>query len=57
MLALLLVNAPSLNTGSLKRFVVAIGQARPVSLRIFLKSFTVCFACSYVCSMGMASLS
>ena len=57
MRALLEVKAPSLKTGSEKRFVVAIGTTRPLSFRARLKSFLICDAWDSEASMGIRSLS
>jgi hypothetical protein len=53
----LLVNAPSLNTGSENRFVVAIGTTRPVSFSAFLNSFLIRAASDSPASIGIRSLS
>jgi hypothetical protein len=51
------VNAPSLNAGSVKRFVVAIGTFSPVSASAFLKSLTIRSCSAGVAVIGTRSLS
>src|SRR5215831_3224161 len=51
------VNAPSLNTGSVKRLVVAIGTVRPVASRAFLNLATMRSRSAAFASIGTRSLS